>query len=73
MEKYSVLMSLYIKEKPEYLDMAIKSMIEQTLEPDEIVIVKDGQITPQLQAVLNRYEKEYPRLFNIIGYRLTKV
>ena len=49
MEKYSVLMSLYIKEKPEYLDVAIKSMIDQTLKPDEIVIVKDGPITIELQ------------------------
>ena len=45
LEKYSVLMSLYIKEKPEYLDQAVKSMVDQTLKPDEIVIVKDGKIT----------------------------
>ncbi|MPM35093.1 hypothetical protein SDC9_81683 [bioreactor metagenome] len=30
MEKYSVLMSLYIKEKPEYLELAIKSMSKQS-------------------------------------------
>ena len=59
MEKYSVLMSLYIKEKPEYLDQAVKSMVEQTLKPDEIVIVKDGKITSELQNVLNKYEKNH--------------
>ena len=68
MEKYSVLMSLYIKEKPEYLDLAIKSMVEQTLKPDEIVIVKDGPITDELQAVLDKYNAAYPKLFNIVGY-----
>lgn len=68
MEKYSVLMSLYIKEKPEYLDLAIKSMVEQTLKPDEIVIVKDGPITDELQAVLDKYNTAYPELFNIVGY-----
>ena len=68
MEKYSVLMSLYIKEKPEYLDLAIKSMVEQTLKPDEIVIVKDGPITNELQAVLDKYSATYPELFNIVGY-----
>lgn len=68
MEKYSVLMSLYIKEKPEYLDLAIKSMVEQTLKPDEIVIVKDGPITDELQAVLDKYNAAYPELFNIVGY-----
>lgn len=68
MEKYSVLMSLYIKERPDYLDLAIKSMVEQTLKPDEIVIVKDGLITDELQAVLDKYKNDYPDLFNIVGY-----
>lgn len=61
-------MSLYINEKPKYLDLAIKSMVEQTLKPDEIVIVKDGFITPELQKVLDKYKAEYPDLFNVIGY-----
>ncbi|MDU4789074.1 MAG: glycosyltransferase [Clostridium sp.] len=68
MQKYSVLMSLYIKEKPEYLNLAIKSMVEQTLKPDEIVIVKDGKVTAELQKVLDKYDNENPGLFNIVGY-----
>ncbi|WP_370835663.1 glycosyltransferase [Clostridium tertium] len=68
MQKYSVLMSLYIKEKPEYLNSAIKSMVEQILKPDEIVIVKDGKITAELQQVLDKYDNENPGLFNIVGY-----
>ena len=68
LEKYSVLMSLYIKEKPEYLDQAVKSMVDQTLKPDEIVIVKDGKITSELQNVLNKYEKNHPGLLHIVGY-----
>ena len=72
MEKYSILMSLYIKEKPEYLDVAIKSMIDQTLKPDEIVIVKDGPITIELQNILDKYIKECPNLFNIVGYEENK-
>lgn len=72
MEKYSVLMSLYIKEKPEYLDIAIKSMIDQSLRPDEIVIVKDGPITIELQNVLTKYKVKYPELMNVIGYEENK-
>lgn len=68
MEKYSVLMSLYIKEKPEYLKLAIQSMVDQTIPPDEIIIVKDGQITDELQSVLDEYTEKYPSLFNIVGY-----
>lgn len=68
MEKYSVLMSLYIKEKPEYLKAAIESMVNQTLMPDEIVIVKDGPVTEELQQVIDKYCANYPFLFNIVGY-----
>ena len=68
MEKYSVLMALYIKEKPEYLRLAIQSMVDQTVQPDEIIIVKDGQITDELQIVLDEYQNKYPALFNIVGY-----
>ena len=67
-QKYSVLMSLYIKERPEYLDLAIKSIVEQSLKPDEIVIVKDGKITSELQEILDKYKSIYPELFKIIGY-----
>lgn len=68
MEKYSVLMSLYFKEKPEYLRLAIQSMVDQTLKPDEIVIVKDGQITSELQRELDVFVDKYPILFKIVGY-----
>lgn len=66
MEKYSVLMSLYVKEKPEYLTLAIESMINQTVTPDEIVIVEDGLLNDELYAVVNDYVNKYPDLFNIV-------
>lgn len=66
MEKYSVLMSLYVKEKPEYLRLAIDSMISQTVLPNEIVIVEDGQLNDELYSVINEYVDKYPNLFNII-------
>ena len=67
MDKYSVLMSLYIKEKPEYLVCSIDSMINQTVKPDEIVIIKDGPLTTELEIVLQKYTDNYPELFNIIS------
>ena len=60
-KKYSVLMSLYKKEKPEYLRLAIESMLNQTVPPDEIVLVEDGPLTDELYAVLN----EYPMIYRI--------
>ena len=66
MEKYSVLMSLYSKENPEYLRTAIDSIINQTVQPDEIVIVKDGPLTEELDKVVADYEQRYPLLFHIV-------
>lgn len=66
MGKYSVLMSLYIKEKPEYLRQSIESMINQTIKPEEIVIVKDGPLTNKLEEVLLEYTTKYPDLFSIV-------
>lgn len=53
---YSVLMSVYIKERPEYLYAALKSMIGQSWKPAEIVVVCDGPLTKELDAVLKRAE-----------------
>lgn len=44
-EKFSVLMSLYKNEKPAYLAQALDSVINQTVKPSEIVMVKDGLLT----------------------------
>lgn len=60
-KKYSVLMSLYIKENPQFLKIAIDSMLNQSVAPDEIVIVEDGPLTSELYDVLN----EYPMLVRV--------
>ena len=68
MEKsYSVLMSVYAKEKPEYLDKSIRSMIDQSIRPMDFVIVKDGPLTTELDAVIEKYDNENPGLFQIIA------
>ena len=64
MEKYSVLMSLYKKEKPAYLRLAVDSMLNQTVKPDEIVLVEDGPLTDELYAVLDEYGDKLTRVRN---------
>ncbi|AIQ37495.1 hypothetical protein R50345_24410 [Paenibacillus sp. FSL R5-0345] len=56
--KYSVLMSLYYKENACYLRESIDSMLNQSLKPDEIIIVKDGELTSSLEEVLSEYANE---------------
>ncbi len=64
--KFSVLMSVYKKENPLFLIEALDSVINQTLQPNEIVLVKDGPLTEKLDQVINDYKKKYSNLFNII-------
>ena len=60
MGSFSVLMSVYIKEKPEYLASALDSLVAQTMAPAEVVIVEDGPITAELKAVIESYRAKLP-------------
>ena len=65
-ENFSVLMSLYAKEKPENLRECLDSVLSQTVKATEIVLVKDGPLTDGLEAVLSEYVAKFPELFNIV-------
>lgn len=53
----SVLMSVYKKELPEYLNLSMKSIWDdQLLKPTKIVIVKDGSLTPELELLLEEWK-----------------
>ncbi len=64
--KFSVLMSLYIKEKPEFFRECMESILAQTVLPDEIVIVKDGPLTDEMESVLEEYTSKNPALYKIV-------
>lgn len=66
MESYSVMMSVYWKENPEYLTEAIESMLNQTVPTDDFVIVCDGPLTEGLDLVLETYREKYPEIFRIV-------
>ena len=60
--KFSVLLSIYYKEQPAYLRLALDSVFSQTIRADEVVLVEDGRLTPELDAVIEEYQKQYPEL-----------
>lgn len=66
-KRYSVLMSVYKKEKPEYLDRSIRSILDQTIKPADFVIVKDGPLTKELDVVIEKYVEDNPSLFQIVA------
>ena len=55
-ESYSVLMSVYYKEHPDYLR---QSIYDQTVPTDNFVLVCDGSLTPELDAVIAEMQKKF--------------
>ena len=67
--KFSVLISIYKKENPLFFDLSLESiLINQSLLPNQVVIVKDGSITQELEFVLNKYIELFPNILKICGY-----
>ncbi|WP_090940094.1 glycosyltransferase [Pelosinus propionicus] len=64
--KFSVLISIYCKENPMFFKIALESVINQTCIPTEIVIVKDGALTYELDQIIENFEMRFPGLFKII-------
>jgi glycosyltransferase involved in cell wall biosynthesis len=65
---FSVLLSVYSKEEPNFLQLALKSIWEtQVLKPNEIVIVKDGPLTKDLESVLVDFSKIAPIKFVVLA------
>ena len=58
----SVLIATYERDDPDDLERAIRSVINQTVKPDEVVIVADGPLTSDLEATLGGLATEYPDL-----------
>lgn len=53
----SVLISVYQSERPEFLQRALQSVWDdQTLKPDEIVLIEDGPLTQDLLNVLDNWK-----------------
>ena len=67
--RFSVLMSVYKNDNSKYFSVAVDSIINQTLVPDEIVIVIDGEIPEATEKVIEEKKKKYSN-FNVV--RLSK-
>lgn len=67
--KFSVLISIYHKDNSVYLNSALKSILNnQTVLPSEIVIVKDGPLTHELEEVLNNFTFNIPVKYVSLAY-----
>ena len=63
---YSVLMSVYSKENPTWLRLAIESMQTQTLPTSDFVLVCDGPLTPELDGVIAEKQRQMGETLTVV-------
>ena len=57
--KFSVLISVYKNENHKYFSLALDSLLDQTLLPDEVVIVIDGPVSELIKGVIEQFADKY--------------
>lgn len=66
--QFSVLMSVFGKEKPEFLSDALFSVWDaQNLKPDQIVLVKDGDLTLDLDKVISDWKVKLGMVLTVVS------
>lgn len=67
MINFSIIISVYKNDKPEFVRVALDSMmVNQSVKPTEIVLVQDGPVPDGLASLLAEYETQYPEVMHII-------
>lgn len=59
---FSVLMSCYRYDVPEYLDIAIKSLFDSSVIPNEIVLIIDGPVEKVLDEIIIKWDSLYDNI-----------
>lgn len=66
MENYSVLMTVYQKDDPEFARAGIDSMLAQTYKTNDFVLVCDGPLSAALDRLLESYEAACGDMFRVV-------
>ena len=64
---FSVLMTTYHGETPEFLDASLNSiLVDQTCVPDQLVLAVDGPIPDTLDEVIKRYKSKFQEELDVV-------
>ncbi len=66
MTEFSILQSVYYKDNPDFLAQSLQSIANNTIQPKNIVLVKDGLLSNALENVIAEWEKNLP--ITVVGY-----
>lgn len=68
LDKYSVIMSVYHKVNPYDLEMSIMSILNQTYQTNEFILIKDGPLTKEQENILNKMINKNRKIFKIYEF-----
>lgn len=64
---FSVLMTTYHGEKPEFLRASLESvLVNQTAKPNQLVLVLDGPVGEDLEKVVEEFEKRFENIVQVV-------
>ncbi|MCR5725518.1 MAG: glycosyltransferase, partial [Treponema sp.] len=63
---FSILQSVYRRDNPDFLSQSLQSIADNTLLPSQVVLVKDGLLTPELDSVIAEWQSKLP--LKVVGY-----
>ena len=64
---FSVLISVYFNDNPNFLFQSLSSVLSQTLMPSQIVLVKDGCLTTELDIIIENFVTVNDNIFDIVS------
>jgi glycosyltransferase involved in cell wall biosynthesis len=69
MKKNSITLGIpfYSRTNSSYFDSAIKSVLDQTLQPDKIHLIQDGEVGEDLNKLVQKYINMYQNLIQLIS------
>lgn len=65
--QFSVLISVYFRDNADHLYLSLESLFQQTLKPDEIVLVQDGPLTAELYYVIDFFVRKNEIDFQVLA------
>ncbi|GAB7021072.1 glycosyltransferase [Halostagnicola bangensis] len=66
-DSFSVLIAVYGGDEPEHVRDALKSIFDQTVVPNEVLVVGDGPLPDQLQNVLSDMKSAHPETMRVVS------
>lgn len=64
---FSIITSVYKNDKPEFVRIALDSMlVNQSVKPSEVVLVQDGPVSKEMESLLEEYDSKYAGVMRLI-------